>query len=235
MDNVPSQRVVLARHTTDNGEIQLQQRPQADGSLAYEIIADGVFLMASYNQVSARALTRLALDLIPGGSRPDLRVLVGGLGMGFTLQEALRDDVTAVDVVESSPQIVEWNHAYFTGLNDNAINDPRVRLIEDDLFHVLSVSAPASYDAILLDVDNGPSWLAHEDNARLYTREALAQWSEMLTPAGIFAVWSAQPEPAFLRRLQAVFCDGEEIIVKENDHKNAPVAYFIYRGIAPEM
>jgi spermidine synthase len=233
MDPLPSERVVLARHVTPGGEIQLQQRPLPDGSPAFEIISDGVFLMASYNQASARALAQHGLGAVKTGPRTaqrELRVLVGGLGMGFTLQEALSGDVAAVDVVEISPYIVEWNRTHFAALNGDALADPRVGLIQDDLSTLLWTSTK-SYHAVLLDVDNGPSWLAHPDNARLYSLEALKRWSAMLTPGGSFAVWSAQPEPEFLGRLEAVFPRAQEIPVLDPDDKTEPVEYFIYRGL----
>ena len=230
MDPFASDRVVLAHHVTPSGEIQLQQRPLPDGSLTFEIISDGVFLMASYNQVSERALAHYALEVTKTGPGPELRVLVGGLGMGFTLQETLTADVALVDVVEKSPYIVEWSRTFFAPLNGDALADPRVRLIQDDLYALLGRSSTAAYHAILLDVDNGPSWLAHPDNARLYTLEALERWSAMLTPGGSFAVWSAQPEPEFLERMQAVFGRAEEISVVAPDHRNEPVEQFIYRG-----
>ena len=233
MSSLPSERVVLARHTTPGGEIQLQRRPLPDGSLAFEIISDGVFLMASYNQVSARALARYALEAVetgPCSERSQLRALVGGLGMGFTLQEALTHDVVSVDVVEISPYIIEWNRIYFAPLHEDVLADPRVRLIQEDLYTVLRAASPAAYHAILLDVDNGPSWLAHEDNARLYTPEALERWSALLTPGGCFAVWSAQPEPEFLESMRTIFGRAEEIPIVVSHHKNEPVEYFIYLG-----
>jgi spermidine synthase len=233
LDPLPSERIVLARHVTPDGEIQLQQRPLPDGSPAFEIISDGVFLMASYNQVSARALAQHGLEAVktgPGVERRELRVLVGGLGMGFTLQEALSSEVAAVDVVEISSYIVEWNRTHFAALNGAALADPRVGLIRDDLYTLLSTSTK-SYHAILLDVDNGPSWLAHPDNARLYTLQALERWSAMLAPGGCFAVWSAQPEPEFLERMGDVFPRAQEILVLDPDDKTEPVEYFIYRGV----
>jgi spermidine synthase len=232
MDPLPSERIVLARHVTPGGEIQLQQRPLPDGSAAFEIISDGVFLMASYNQVSERALAHHALEAVKTSPGSDLRVLVGGLGMGFTLQETLTGDVASVDVVEINPYIVEWNRTFFAPLNGDALADPRVRLIQDDLHTLLYGSSTAAYKAILLDVDNGPSWLAHPDNARLYTREALERWSAMLTPGGSFSVWSAQPEPEFSERMEAIFGRAEEIIVVAPNYRNESVEQFIYRGAA---
>jgi spermidine synthase len=230
MTIIPSERIVLARHPTPDGEIQLQGRPLPDGSLAYEIISDGVFLMASYNQVSERALARYGLEALGASQHAEPRVLVGGLGMGFTLQEILSREVACVDVVEISPYVIEWNGTFFAALNGDVLADPRVGLIRDDLYSVLRTSPPATYHAILLDVDNGPSWLAHEDNARLYTREALERWAALLTPGGSLAVWSAQPEPELLERAQAVFDRAEEIPILAPDYRNKPVEHFVYRA-----
>jgi spermidine synthase len=233
VDPLPSERIVLARHVTPGGEIQLQQRPLPDGSLAFEVISDGVFLMASYNQVSERALAHYALETLKTSPSSELRVLVGGLGMGLTLQETLTGDVASVDVVEMSPYIVEWNRTFFAPLNGGALADPRVRLIQDDLYTFLcdlTKSTPA-YHAILLDVDNGPSWLAHPDNARLYTSEALKRWSALLTPGGSFAVWSAQPEPEFLDRMRTIFGRAEEISIHAPNDRRQTVEHYIYRCV----
>jgi spermidine synthase len=232
MPDVPSQRIVLARYSTPAGEIQLQQRPLADGTLAFEIIVDGVFLMASYNQVSERALARYALDAL-SDTESGLRLLVGGLGMGFTLQQTLSfKQVTAVDVVEISPYIIEWNHTHFAPLNGDALADPRVDVIQADLYAVLDPQAQrgSQYHAILLDVDNGPSWLAHKDNSRLYITEALQYWAALLVPGGCLTVWSAQREPEFLARLRAVFRRAEEILIEAAAEKDV-VEHFIYRAI----
>jgi spermidine synthase len=228
MGSLPSERVVLARHITTSGEIQLQQRRLPDGSPAFEIISDGVFLMASYNQVSERALAHHALEALKISPGCELRILVGGLGMGFTLQETLARDVAGVDVVEISPYIIEWNRTFFAPLNGDVLADPRVRLIQDDLYTVLYTAPTSAYHSILLDVDNGPSWLAHEKNARLYTLEALERWSALLTPGGSISVWSAQPEPEFLGRMQTVFGQAEGITILAPNHKNEPVEYFIW-------
>ena len=235
MPDVPSQRIVLARHTTPTGEIQLQQRPLAgqrplaDATLAFEIIVDGVFLMASYNQASERALARYALDAWPD-AQADLCLLIGGLGMGFTLQEALSfPRVAGVDVVEMSPHIVAWNRTHFAPLNNHALTDSRVTLIQADLYTMLATQT--QYHAILLDVDNGPSWLAHPHNARLYTSDALQRWAALLVSGGCLVVWSAQREPEFLTRLRQVFGRAEEITVAATNEKGV-VEHFIYRALA---
>jgi spermidine synthase len=227
MPAVPSQRVVLARHNTPTGDIQLQQRPLDNNRLAFEIIVDGVFLMASYNQTGERTLARFALNaLLPQFNQSGIRVLVGGLGMGFTLQETLSaDQVTAVDVVELSPYIIEWNQSHFAALNNEALSDLRVQLIQGDVYAVLEIQV--QYHTILLDVDNGPSWLSHPANSRLYTTETLRRWFDLLVPGGCFAVWSAQREPEFLVRLKGVFSRAEEYLL-ETPNQIDSTGQFIY-------
>ena len=156
----------IDRQVTHGGEIVLQQRTLADGSAAFEIIADGVFLMASYNQTSERALARHAIEAIQSGTtRDDFRILVGGLGMGFTLQECLvvaaergyENSSIQVDVAEISPAIIEWNRSHLAPLSGHDLDRPNVRLIQADLHDVLMRTPVSTYDIIVLDVDNGPS------------------------------------------------------------------------------
>ncbi len=231
----------IDRQVTHGGEIVLQQRTLADGSAAFEIIADGVFLMASYNQTSERALARHAIEAIQSGTtRDDFRILVGGLGMGFTLQECLvvaaergyANDAIQADVAEISPAIIEWNRSHLAPLSGHVLDRPNVRLIQADLHDVLMRSLASTYDVIVLDVDNGPSWLVHELNGRLYSHEALRQWSKILKPGGVLAVWSAQAEPAFLKRMRDVFDNGTEIAV-ETPHLRRPRSDdYIYLAVA---
>ncbi len=191
-DPVPSGRQVIHRVITATGDWQLQQRGGH-----YELICSGVFLMASYNRDSDRALATMALGRIVGER---LRVLVGGLGVGFTAQAALEDDrVRELDVVEVEPVVIEWHRRYFSTLCAAPLDDPRTRVHEDDLFD-LSLP-PRSYDAILLDTDNGPDWLARPNNARLYQHAAVVRFLDALTDKGVLAVWSANPAPAFAKLL----------------------------------
>ena len=226
-----SERRVIARYLTPRGETVLRQQRLPDGSCAFEIISDGVFLMASYNQVSARALAKYGLETVVIRYGSGLRVLVGGLGMGLTLQETLVSNVVSVDVVEIIPDIIDWNKTYFASLNGKALSDSRVTIIRDDLYAVLYASHPMQYHVIMLDVDNGPSWLSHKDNAKLYTLKTLERISKLLVSGGVLTVWSAQSEPEFLSRMQTVFKRAEEIpiIVSSKNGKN--IENFIYRGI----
>lgn len=185
---VPSGREVIQRATTPTGEWQLQRR---DGH--YEIICNGTFLMASYNRESNRQLASLALERITGD---ELHVMVGGLGIGYTTQSALDDArVVRVDVVELEPLVVRWHRTFFADLCGRPLDDPRTRLIQDDLFNVRLESR--SYDSLLLDTDNGPEWLARDQNQRIYEPTTVRRYLEAVTPGGVVAFWSASPAPVF--------------------------------------
>jgi len=193
IDPVPSGREVVERVTTSTGEWQLQRRPAPDGAgrrgRHYEIICNGVFLMASYNRASDRQLATLALGRVAGEG---LRVLVGGLGIGYTAQAALEDPrVHRLDVVEIEPVVVAWHRTHFAALSGRPLDDPRTELVRADL--ALVPLEAGAYDAILLDTDNGPGWLIRDLNASLYTAEAARRFLDALTPRGVLAYWSAEP------------------------------------------
>lgn len=193
--NVPSGREVIERVTTSTGEWQLQRR---DGH--YEIICNGVFLMASYNRESDRQLASLAIERVQGEM---LRVLVGGLGIGYTAQAALEDKrVAALEVVELEPLVVKWHRAYFADLCGWPLDDARTTFVQDDLFNVTLRSN--TYDAILLDTDNGPNWIARDANARIYEESTVRRLLSGLRPEGVLAFWSADAAPVFAEVLANV-------------------------------
>ncbi|HEV8353043.1 MAG TPA: spermine/spermidine synthase [bacterium] len=203
-DPVPSGREVIARVTTPTGEWQLQRRGEH-----YEIICNGIFLMATYNRESDRRLAQLPLARLADRG---LRVLVGGLGIGYTLEAALEDSrVQQVDVVEIEPLIVDWHRQFFAALCHSPCDDPRTRVIVADLF---DVSLPArTYDAVLLDTDNGPDWLVNPANARIYSSEGIRYFLDALVPGGILAYWSADRAPDFDSTLTRVAGHVDEIEV----------------------
>ncbi len=181
IDPVPSGREVIERVAAATGDWQLQRR---DGH--YEIICSGVFLMASYNGGSERALAARALERVPGAG---LCVLVGGLGVGYTAQAVLADArVGRLDIVEIEPLVIDWHRRYFAPRCGAPLDDRRTTLIVADLFTV--PLAAATYDAILLDTDNGPDWLMREANARLYGNATTARLMGALRRGGVLAVWS---------------------------------------------
>ncbi len=225
------EKVVLARETTPQGEIQLQRWIEADGPgrPVYEIIFNGVFLMASYNKRAEKAVATLAIESL-AGERRAMRALIGGLGMGYTLRAALDyDGIQAVDVVEIEEHVIRWAQRFFGELNGHALSDPRVRLVQMDLRDYL-FQTEKTYDAIIMDVDNGPTWLALESNQRLYERPTLARIKYLLTEGGVLTVWAAAKCPDFQKRLEEVFGQAEEITVQETDRRGRLTDCFIYRA-----
>ena len=149
-----------------------------------ELIVNGAFAMDSVETGSERGLAALA--------RPGARVLVGGLGLGFTAEALLEARVGWVDVVEIEEALVSWAHEAVIPRLARVARDPRVRLWVADVGEVLQGqrSEPAGpWDAILLDVDNGPDFLIHAENAALYQRPALSSAHRRLTPGGVLAIW----------------------------------------------
>lgn len=179
---------VIERVTTPRGELQLQRRGEH-----YEVISNGCFLMATYNGESERALIDLARQWQPAISR----VLVGGLGVGFTLRAALdAPGVTRVTVVEIEEKVAEWNRGPLAGVNGHALADPRTRLVINDLARFLE-GEPEPCDLIALDTDNGPDWTVFAENDRLWSEAGLGRLEAWLAPGGVLAFWSANPAPAF--------------------------------------
>jgi len=218
---------VIARGEGVCGEIGLRHGLGPDGQPAYEIILNGVFLMASYHRRSEQALAELALAPLAG--QAGLHILIGGLGMGFTLQAALaHPQVAHVEVVEIEPLVVAWNRRYFADLNGRALDDPRVHLIEGDIAEHLT-RTPGRYHAVCLDVDNGPTWTVSEANARLYREPMLRCIADVLRPGGVLTVWSAERSPEFQQRLMALFGRAEEIGVEDVDPRGELTTYWIYR------
>jgi spermidine synthase len=188
---------ILGRARAPDGtELVLYHR---DGS--YQIRVDGLELMSSRAHGSEEALAKLACAEIAGRRAP--RVLIGGLGLGYTLRAAL-DALPAaaeVTVVEFFAAVVEWGRGPLADLAGRPLDDARVRVVVGDVLRELA-TATAAYDAIVLDVDNGPAALTLESNERLYRGVGLASVAAALLPRGVLAVWSADPDPAFSRRLR---------------------------------
>ena len=170
----------------------------------YELVVDGTFLMDTRDGRSERVLARCALE---AATRPR-RVLVGGLGMGMTLAEVLADGrVERVTVAELEPVLVAWHRRFLAGFTGAALADPRATVAVRDVVELIDTAAPASWDAICLDVDNGPDWLARPQNAGLYTAAGVRALARALDPGGAVAVWSSAPAPALRDRLRAGFAD----------------------------
>jgi len=167
----------------------------------YVIRVDGVELMSSRRHASEERLAELAC--LPTRHTPGAQVLIGGLGLGFTLRAALRclaRDARVV-VAELLPEVIAWNENPSFSLAREALADPRVAVRQIDVACVLTESQGV-FDAIMLDVDNGPDPLTTAGNARLYGDEGIATTIAALRPEGRLAYWSAHADPEFERRLR---------------------------------
>jgi len=191
------------RDVTPLGVLELRSYRTEGGEQGYEILIDGSFLMASHGSHSERAMASLAHSRLR--STDNLSVLVGGLGAGHTLCAVLdMPGVTRVEVAEIGPKVVEWNRCYFSEVNGGAVDDPRVTVVIGDVLVRLR-RRPNGYDLILLDVDNGPGWLATPANAHLYDPSGLTDCRRSLLPGGVLAVWSPQRNPDLAAALAASF------------------------------
>jgi spermidine synthase len=173
----------------------------------YELRVNGIYVMATYCQESESALAWKALDML--GERPSARVLIGGLGMGITLRETLDVPwVGEVVVAEIVPEVVEWCGKYFGPHNGNALDDSRTAIIQQDIAGYIDAESKP-FDAILLDMDNGPNSLIFESNANLYTEQGLRRWRELLTPGGVLSIWAARSDESFVTLLHEIFGNVE--------------------------
>ena len=189
------------------GELRLFRRGEE-----YSIMLGANELMNSRLSGSEEALATLALARIGGQAPP--AVLIGGLGMGFTLRAALErlPAGASVTVVELVPAVIEWAKGPMADLFAGSLEDPRVILAAADVAETIAASRSA-FDAILLDVDNGPDGLTVESNDRLYSPAGLAAARAALRPGGMLAVWSAAPDVGFTQRLRrAGFAVAEETV-----------------------
>ena len=187
----------------------------------FMIVLDRNELMSSRMSGSEKALALMTLERL--GKRAGLHMLIGGYGMGFTLRAALAemDAKAQITLAELVPEIIEWARGPMVDLAAGCLDDPRVRLVMDDVAHVIA-AGHGSYDAILLDVDNGPDGLTADANDRLYTNAGLSSAMRALKPGGILAIWSAGSDAAFTRRLQNAGFAVEEVAVKARDKGKGP-------------
>jgi len=189
---------VIERAETPRGELQLQRRGEH-----YEIISNGTFLMATHNGSSERLLVSAVLEDVPHAKR----VVIGGLGVGFSLAEALRvPSAQEVKVIEIEQKIIEWNREHLSSFSMNAFQDRRTNIVHADLLEWIWQD-DGRYDAICLDIDNGPEWTVTASNDKLYQSNSLIRLAHMLTSDGALAFWSAAYSAAFQALLENVFCD----------------------------
>ena len=193
----------------------------------FMVVLDRNELMSSRMSGSEEALATMTLARL-GVRAEAARVLVGGYGMGFTLRAALRalGPDARVTVAELVPQIVEWARGPMAALTAGCLDDPRVELVIGDVGGVISDGGIGGtrgrYDAILLDVDNGPDGLTRLGNDRLYSVPGLAAAKAALATGGVLAVWSAAPDRAFTRRLHDAGFAVDEVTVAARSNGKGP-------------
>jgi spermidine synthase len=205
-----------------HGELVLRR---VDGH--YEIISNGTFLMDTRNGESERLLVTAAL----AGATTAAQVLIGGLGVGFSLLAALAHPRTRrVTVVEQLATVIDWHRGPLREVSQSAVDDPRTELVCADLVSWLA-DTDRRFDAICLDIDNGPDWTVVPDNDRLYSEQGVQNLARRLTPGGTVTIWSAADSPRFTQLLHRCFADVElmEIAVPLGD----PDVVFVARRPKP--
>ncbi|MEV6399889.1 spermidine synthase [Streptomyces sp. NPDC051907] len=208
----PDEPVVLDRREGPYGEVVLRRRGEH-----HEIIANGCFLMDTSDGRSERLLVDAAYDTLAAAGREFPTVLIGGLGVGFSLAHAVANPHwRRVAVVEREQAIIDWHReGPLAAISGEALADPRSVILHTDLLSHLKATTD-QYDALCLDIDNGPDWTVTDDNENLYSPAGLAVCQEALAPGGVLAVWSAQPSSDFEDALRNAGFNGvrtEEIRV----------------------
>jgi spermidine synthase len=187
----------LAETTTpDGGRLALYEH---DGDFCIRL--NGQDLMHSKVAASELQLGELAAETL--SNLPESLSLIGGLGLGFTLKGLLEKSGPGakVQVAEIIPEIIDWNRNFLSDLNGALLKDSRVELLPGDVCKVIANAAPAQYDALLLDVDNGPAAMVQKQNSRLYSLKGLQQIAGVLKPGGYAFFWSASADRGFAERL----------------------------------
>lgn len=196
----------VARAESERGELVLRARRQEGGPEILELRANGVFVMDTAETTSEVALATAALELVADPRQ----VLIGGLGLGFTLQAVLTDPrVERCTVVEIEEALVGWMRDGTLRHAQQVLADARANVVVADVSSALAEAREASYDLVLLDVDNGPGYLVHEGNAALYEPPFLGLVRRVVRPGGVVAIWSAAESPALEANLEEVFGNVE--------------------------
>ena len=193
---------------------------------------DGCDLMSTALTFSEEMLAEIGCaDLLEGkATRPKHpRILIGGLGLGFTLKRTLElvGRPATVEVAELMPPIIEWNRTFLVERNGPLLEDPRTKITQGDLFDTINSKTKNSYDALLLDIDNTPDDLITAGNARLYSQKFLTKLGEILTPNGCVAYWLCEAAPKFKKCLIKAGFQVEEHAAKPHE-KSKRARHCIY-------
>jgi spermidine synthase len=211
---IPWQQIDVVKVPGSDVELRLMKR-----GAEFSMMLGPNELMNSRLSGSEEALATLACKRIEGVKRPHL--LIGGLGMGFTLRAALTvlGAEARITVAELVPEVISWARGPMAGLFGDSLSDPRANVRSADVVEVIQ-SSPSAFDAILLDVDNGPEALIREANDALYDFTGLKAAHRALRPRGVLAVWSSGPNAAFTRRLRETDFDVNEVGVRATSKRS---------------
>ena len=217
-------RIKLAESTFTGGVLSLTEH---DGS--YSISLDGKELMHSRANASELLLGSLGVARL--NNETDARVLIGGLGLGFTLKSVLEsvEDKTTIEVAEMIPEVIEWNRTYLKNLNGSLLEHPQVETRLVDVTQLIQEAEPHTYDAILLDVDNGPNAMVADSNASLYSNNGIRSICRALKKNGRLIVWSAGPDHGFEKRLERAGLQVEAVRAKAHAGAKSP-SHFLFLG-----
>ena len=193
----------------------------------YMVRADGMPLMSNMAHYSEEYMAELGCEHVR--KKPNARVLVGGLGMGYTARAALDQlgPQATVVVAEISEQLVTWNRGPLADLAGRPLDDPRLELAMGDLVDYLQ-GMPGSFDAMLLDTDHGPDSFTAEGNVRLYNKRGLARMHHLLRPKGVLVIWSAYQVPAFPKALERAGFQSRTVRVRSRGEKGGK--HTLYMG-----
>jgi len=213
--------------TPDGARLSLHEH---DGTFCIRL--NGQDLMHSMTCASEVLLGELAAEHL--SRNPAARVLIGGLGLGYTLKSVLAGAKAgaSVEVAELMAEVVEWNRTFMAGLNGKLLDDPRVTVRLGDVVDIIAKARHGSYDAILLDVDNGPTPMVRASNARLYGAHGLQAMKAALRPGGRLAIWSASPDRSFEGRLRVAGFTAQAVPARLFPTAKRS-AYVIYVGDKP--
>ena len=224
---LPFVQIDSARVPGADVELRLMQR-----GAEFSMMLGANELMNSRLSGSEEALATLACRRIEAIKAPHL--LIGGLGMGFTLRAALAvlGPEARITVAELVPAVIAWARGPLAGIFGDSLDDPRANILSADVVEVIQ-SSPAAFDAILLDVDNGPEGLIRKANDALYSLKGLKAIRAALRPGGVLAVWSSGPNSAFTRRLRDAGFDANEVGVRATT-KRSGAHHVIWFATKPE-
>ena len=215
--------IEIARAETERGDVVLRRRTSTTAADVVELRVNGVFVMDTAETTSEVELAARALDLVDEPAA----VLIGGLGLGFTLQRVLADArVERAVVVEIEEPLIEWMRNGTVPHGPGILADARATVVNADIAMAIA-EARSSYDLMLLDVDNGPGYLVHEGNEAVYEEEFLRRCRDLLSPGGVLVVWSANPAPDLLAAMREAFGAAEEqahdVLLQDR-----PEQYYLY-------